>query len=85
MAPPERLIVAALSEAVLSTFNGPDRTLLTVKKIREKVEVDLELGNDFFAQGEWKDKAKTIIRTYAVSFMLFYFLMHSQLTYHSKN
>jgi len=85
MAPSEKVIVAALRKAVLCTFHGPDRSLLTVKKIREKVEEDLELGTDFFARGAWKDKAKTIIRTYAVSLEFFQFLVSSQLTCYSKN
>lgn len=68
MAPSEKSLVAELRSAVLSTFNGPDRTLLTVKKIRAKVEEDLELPDEFFSQGAWKEKSKTLIRTYAVSF-----------------
>lgn len=85
MAPPEKKIIAALRGAVLSTFNGPDRSLLTVKKIREKVEGELDLGEDFFSQGQWKDKAKTIIRGYAVSLILFWPSTNIPLTYSSKN
>ncbi|KUJ14825.1 uncharacterized protein LY89DRAFT_122906 [Mollisia scopiformis] len=69
MAPSEKMIVAELRSAILSTFNGPDRTLLTVKKIRAKVEEDLNLPNDFFSQGAWKEKSKTLIRTYAQELM----------------
>lgn len=67
MAPSAKVLVAELRAAVLSTFNGPDRTLLTVKKIREKVEEELELDKDFFSQGIWKEKSKTTIKEYAVS------------------
>lgn len=67
MAPPaDRKIVSSLRSAVLSIFKS-DRDSLTVRKVRDTVADELDLEDGFFAAGEWKDKSKQIIKSYAVS------------------
>jgi hypothetical protein len=68
MAPVEGAVVAQLKKSVKSIFTS-DREQLSVKKVRIAAEEELDLDTGFFLSPEWKEKSKTIIKDYVVSFV----------------
>lgn len=66
MAPSAAKLEAALIEATCDVYKtDPDAT--TVNKVRRQTEEQLDLDEGFFADGEWKQKSKSIIKKYVVS------------------
>jgi hypothetical protein len=71
MAPSEKKLTTEIKAEVRDCFNNPkERPALTVRYIRTKLEKRLGLGDGFFVVGAWKEKSKTLIKNYAVSFAL---------------
>jgi hypothetical protein len=68
MAPPnDKKIISALRAATLEIFNT-NRDGLTVKAVRNRAAVGLDVDPSFFVDdGEWKVKSKECIKGYAVS------------------
>ena len=65
MAPSTGELESALVDATCEVFEAePDAT--SVNKIRKQAEDDLNLKDGFFADGEWKQKSKAIIKQYVV-------------------
>ena len=66
-APSTAVLEQALRNAVKDVYRSGNLDNLTVKRIRKAVEVDLELGDDFFKNDPaWKEESKTIIQTEVV-------------------
>jgi hypothetical protein len=68
MAPSEKTLIAEIKSEIKSVYDNPaERDSLTVRYIRNRLEARLGLEDGFFQQGAWKDKSKTLIKDYAVS------------------
>lgn len=66
-APSDLVLEQALRDAVHRIYQRKDLHNLTVKRIRQSVEEDLKLQEDFFKQDSvWKEKSKTIIQSEVV-------------------
>lgn len=63
MIPSDETIVAELSQAVDREFRGPQRDLLTVRRIRSQVEASLDLTSGRLSQSDWKLRAKSTIES----------------------
>ncbi|CEA17186.1 transcriptional regulator [Blumeria hordei DH14] len=63
MIPSDEIIVAELSQAVDKEFSGPQRDLLTVRRIRSQVEASLDLTPGRLSESDWKLKAKSTIES----------------------
>jgi len=66
MPPSEKVINSQIKTTVSEIFHGPDRELLTVRKVRDAVEEELGLEKGFLAEPGWKDKCKKLIQDYSV-------------------
>jgi len=66
MAPTKKALTEALRAAVTHAYHH-DRDTLTVKRIRTKVEQNLNLDEGFFLEPAWKDQSKQIITSQVVS------------------
>ena len=65
--PPDVTIEQALRHSVQSVFRNGNIEDLTVKRIRNFTEKDLELPEDFFKTDHvWKDKSKAVIQSEVV-------------------
>jgi len=70
MPPSEKVINSQIKTTVSEIFHGPDRELLTVRKVRDAVEEELGLEKGFLAEPGWKDKCKKLIQDYSVCLIL---------------
>lgn len=68
MAPTKKALTDALRAAVTHAYHH-DRDTLTVKRIRNKVEQNLDLEEGFFLSPTWKDQSKEIITSRVVSYI----------------
>lgn len=71
MAPKEKAVLDALRKATKSIYKS-DPNSLTVRRVRQQVQEDLDIDEDFFANEEWKAKSKELIQKVAVSISYFY-------------
>lgn len=68
MVPPSAVIEAKLRSAVEEVYSNEEtRDSLTVRLIRDKVEKELDLASGFLVEPEWKERSKTLIKSWAVS------------------
>lgn len=61
MAPSAKVIKQALVDGTCTVFRE-DPDAISVNKVRRHVTDDLELGEDFFSTGEWKQNSKLVIK-----------------------
>ena len=74
MSPSTKVLEQALIDGTCTVFRAePDAT--SVNKVRKRVAEEEGLDEEFFAQGEWKQKSKTLIKETVVS--IFYVVVSS--------
>jgi hypothetical protein len=61
MAPSAKVIKQALVDGTCAVFRE-DPDAISVNKVRRHVTDELELGEDFFNSGEWKQNSKLVIK-----------------------
>ena len=69
MAPSADRLEDALRNAVEEVYRSEDQNNLTVRFVRDKVEIELGLDQGFFLTPEWKDRSKLLIKSWAVGIM----------------
>lgn len=67
MGPSVKDLEAAMRNAVEEVYRSDNQNNLTVRFVRDKVESELGLDQGFFLKPDWKDRSKTLIKSWAVS------------------
>ena len=68
--PDDSILENELRQVVRNIYETGDLVELTVKRVRNAAEKNLDLRDGFFKESQWKDKSKAIIEAEAVRYPL---------------